>query len=73
MEGVKEESIGFQSLGDRPSLHCCFHYTNGNDTLQVDAQKEEAQLIKLQHGEDNNGYLPSWHQYMSKLSIHPWT
>jgi len=29
MEGVKEEAIGFQSLGDRPSLHCCFHYTNG--------------------------------------------
>ncbi len=46
--------------------------TNGNDTLQVDAQKREAQLITLQHGETNNGYLPSWHQYMSKLSIWPW-
>jgi hypothetical protein len=59
MEGVEEEFVGFQSLGDRPSLHCCFDYTNGNDPLQVDAQKNEAQLITLQHGEANNGYLPS--------------
>ncbi len=60
MEFVKEASVGFQSLGDRPSLHCCFQYTNGNDTLQVDAQKREAQLIiTLQHSEANNGYLPS--------------
>jgi hypothetical protein len=57
MEGVEEESVSFQSLGDRP--HCCLHYTNGNDTLQVDAQKKKAQLITLQHDEANNGYLPS--------------
>ncbi len=44
MEGVEEESIGFQSFGDRPSLHCCFDYTNGNDTLQVDAQKKRLNL-----------------------------
>ncbi len=59
MEGVEEKSIGFQSFGDRPSLHCCFDYANGNDTLQVDAQEKEAQILTLQHGEANNGYLPS--------------
>jgi hypothetical protein len=55
MEGVEEDFVSFQSLGDRPSLHCCFDYTNGNDNLQVDAPKKEAPLITLQHGEANTG------------------
>ncbi len=57
MEGVEEDFVSFQSLGDRPSLHCCFDYTNGNDNLQVDAPKKEAPLITLQHGEANTGWL----------------